>query len=163
HERALAFTRGHPLALALLADVAVQSDGVPAEPVGPQVLGVLLRSLVGSAPTSLHRTALEASSQVLVTTEPLLAAMLGIEDAQQCAVSVVRSADGAPAGLIIAPTLNDAAPSDPAVRAARRHLGDDPAGEVLLVRHWLDGHAYQSVSAVVTCIMLHLLRRYLTT
>lgn len=82
HAHALAFTHGHPLALALLADVAAQSDG-SAEPATPEVLAVLLDSLIGTVPTSAHLAALEACSQVAVTTEPLLAALLDRPDARE--------------------------------------------------------------------------------
>ncbi|SDW39222.1 AAA ATPase domain-containing protein [Amycolatopsis xylanica] len=83
HGRALAFTHGHPLALALLADVSAQSDGLPETTATPEVLRVLLHSLIGTVPTPDHRAALEASAQVLVTTEPLLAAMLGLRNARE--------------------------------------------------------------------------------
>jgi hypothetical protein len=79
HDRALAFTHGHPLALALLADVA---DQAPADVATPEVLAVLLHSLVGAVPSGDHLAALEACSQVAVTTEPLLAALLGVPDAR---------------------------------------------------------------------------------
>jgi energy-coupling factor transporter ATP-binding protein EcfA2 len=92
HDPALAFTHGYPLALALLADVCAQSssgtappadDAVPAAAANPEVLGILLRSLVGSAPSPAHLAALEATSQVLVTTEPLLAALLDVPHARE--------------------------------------------------------------------------------
>ncbi|MGW4213320.1 ATP-binding protein [Lentzea sp. NPDC004789] len=79
HEPALAFTHGHPLALALLADVGA----VPTPTSAPEVLNTLLRSLIGSVPTPAHLTALEACSQVLVVTEPLLAALLDTPDVRE--------------------------------------------------------------------------------
>jgi hypothetical protein len=82
-EEALAFTRGHPLALALVADVMAQRS----EPLGiaamPGVLTGLLGSLVDSVPTTAHRLALEACAQVLTTTEPLLARLLEVDDAHE--------------------------------------------------------------------------------
>lgn len=77
HDGALAFTHGHPLALALLADVVAQSAGDEPVAATPEVLMVLLDSLVRSVPSEAHLAALEACSQVAVTTEPLLAALLG--------------------------------------------------------------------------------------
>ena len=58
---ALAFTHGHPLALALLADVVAQSERDEPVAATPEVLKVLLDSLVGSAvPSALsHLAALE--------------------------------------------------------------------------------------------------------
>jgi len=74
-ESALAFARGHPLALALAAELGPNLPDRPGVPDAPlrELLGVLLDTV----PTPLHRAALEASSQVLVTTEPLLAALIG--------------------------------------------------------------------------------------
>ncbi|WP_214107630.1 P-loop NTPase [Acrocarpospora catenulata] len=78
---ALEFTRGHPLALALVADVSAQRrfSAVSAQ----EVLGELLRGFVETVPSSLHRQALEACALVLATTEPLLAALLGLDDASE--------------------------------------------------------------------------------
>jgi hypothetical protein len=80
---ALGFARGHPLALALAAEVApaIERGAVPAG--GPDVVRDLLAGLLDAVPGRLHRSALEASAQVLVTTEPLLAAMLGEPDAHE--------------------------------------------------------------------------------
>ncbi|WP_131736015.1 AAA family ATPase [Actinomadura roseirufa] len=74
-DAALDFTRGHPLALALVADARVHRRP-GAAPAAPDVIAALLRSLVDTVPSSDHRAALEACAQVLGLTEPLLAAML---------------------------------------------------------------------------------------
>ena len=82
HAEALAFTHGHPLALALLADVARPAGAVPdGETV--EMLGVLLDALVGSVPSPAHLAALEAAAQVAAVTEPLLAALLDVPDARE--------------------------------------------------------------------------------
>jgi hypothetical protein len=99
HESALAFTHGHPLALALLADVGA----VPTPTSAPEVLNTLLRSLIGAVPTPSHLTALEACSQVLVVTEPLLAALLDTADVREIFgwlrdLSIV---DYSPRGLVL--------------------------------------------------------------
>ncbi|MFK8844621.1 AAA family ATPase [Streptomyces sp. Ac-502] len=95
-EQGLAFTRGHPLALALVADVAALGGEAAGPEPSPQVVRALLASLLEAVPTPLHRTALEASSQVLSTTEPLLAALLDVPDARPyfdwlCGLSAVES------------------------------------------------------------------------
>jgi hypothetical protein len=77
---ALAFTRGHPLALALVADVAPQRPFAVAE--APEVVKALLRSLVDAVPSPRHRLALEGSALVLSTTEPLLGALLDQPEAE---------------------------------------------------------------------------------
>jgi hypothetical protein len=83
HSEALAFTRGHPLALALVADVVAQGAGPlpPAEM--PDLVNTLVGSLVETVPSPRHLSALEACAQVLATTESLLAELLGIDDAHE--------------------------------------------------------------------------------
>ncbi|MFH8404186.1 hypothetical protein ACH4FX_05335 [Streptomyces sp. NPDC018019] len=81
-DRGLACARGHPLALALVADVAAHGGEAAGAGPTPQVVRTLLARLLEAVPTPLHRTALEASSQVLSTTEPLLAALLQVADAR---------------------------------------------------------------------------------
>jgi hypothetical protein len=78
---ALAFARGHPLALVLAAEIGASLAGRPG-PTGAPVEAVreLLAVLLDSVPGPRHRAALEASSQVRVTTEPLLAAVLNEPD-----------------------------------------------------------------------------------
>ncbi|RSO02425.1 AAA family ATPase [Streptomyces sp. WAC 06783] len=95
-DQGLAFTRGHPLALALVADVAAHGGEAAGADPSPQIVRALLASLLEAVPTPLHRTALEASSQVLSTTEPLLAALLQVADARPyfdwlCGLSAVES------------------------------------------------------------------------
>jgi len=75
---ALAFTRGYPLALALVADVAAQRRFSVAE--APEVVKALLHSLVDSVPSPQHRLALEGSALVMSVTEPLLAALVDQQD-----------------------------------------------------------------------------------
>jgi hypothetical protein len=78
HEKILAFTRGHPLALSLVADVFDQRPGLHFQPTAvPDVLKMLLEQLLQQVPGPAHRVALEACALVRVTSEPLLAAMLG--------------------------------------------------------------------------------------
>ncbi|MFE3760555.1 AAA family ATPase [Streptomyces sp. NPDC059104] len=83
HLPIIGFTHGHPLALALMADVhghsTAHGHGDPAQP--PRVVSALVAALLDAVPGPLHRAALEAYSQVLVTTEPLLAVLLDVPDA----------------------------------------------------------------------------------
>lgn len=75
---ALAFTRGHPLALALIADALGRGDDPAAfDPRGePEVIRVLLERLVREVPSARHRLALEACAIARVTTEALIAEAL---------------------------------------------------------------------------------------
>lgn len=78
----LAFTRGHPLALALIADAFDQHPAMIFQPSeAPDIIAPLLERFVQGTPTPTHRAALEACALVRLTTEPLLAALLDLPDA----------------------------------------------------------------------------------
>jgi hypothetical protein len=78
---AIHFTHGHPLALALVADVSAQR---PFSSISAQeVMAALLKSFVDTVPSPLHQQALEACALVAATTEPLLAALLGLPAADE--------------------------------------------------------------------------------
>ncbi|HYE94865.1 MAG TPA: ATP-binding protein [Rubricoccaceae bacterium] len=80
----LGFTRGHPLALSLVADLFEQRPGFHFEPeAAPDVITALLEQFVQRVPGPAHRAALEACALVRVTTEALLAEMVGVEDAHE--------------------------------------------------------------------------------
>jgi hypothetical protein len=77
----LDFTRGHPLALCLLAEAQLRTPESPFNPdESPDVIRVLLRQFLQDVPGPLHRAAVEAAAVVRVTTEPLLAHLLGVDD-----------------------------------------------------------------------------------
>ncbi|MFF9580485.1 ATP-binding protein [Streptomyces achromogenes] len=74
----LAFTGGHPLALALAAEVAVREPaGATRWKPSMDVVATLLSRLVGEVPSPLHRRALEVCARVHMTTETLLRVVLG--------------------------------------------------------------------------------------
>jgi len=76
-EAALAFTRGHPLALALVGDAVRRRPDVPFDPDdAPDVVGALLRRFIADVPGPDHRLALEACALARGTTESLLAALV---------------------------------------------------------------------------------------
>jgi hypothetical protein len=81
-EEAIGFTHGHPLALALCADVLQQGG---AEGLTPErsldVLRALVKRFTEGIPSALHRQALEVCAHARVTTEALLAAAIGPEHA----------------------------------------------------------------------------------
>jgi hypothetical protein len=100
HAAVLDFTHGHPLALSLVADLLRSEDGSgpsPAWRVGasggsasgevfrpldaPGVVRTLLERFAERVPGDLHRRALGVCAHARVTTEPLLAGVLGAEDA----------------------------------------------------------------------------------
>jgi hypothetical protein len=74
HDTVVAFTHGHPLALALVGELGKQSDFDPSG--SPDVLGSLLERLLSDVPGPSYRDAVYASAQVRVTDEGVLAALL---------------------------------------------------------------------------------------
>jgi hypothetical protein len=84
HAAALAFTHGHPLALALVADVLGRDETVASfDPASePEVIRILLERLVRDMPDARHRLALEVCTLARVTTERMLAEVLREEDAR---------------------------------------------------------------------------------
>jgi hypothetical protein len=82
HPSVLAFTHGHPLALALVADLLTRGDQQGFSPEdAPDVVRVLLERFVQQVPSAAHRRALEICARTRVTTEALLAEVLGPADA----------------------------------------------------------------------------------
>lgn len=83
HERVLAFTHGHPLALSLVADTHAQRPGGDLDlGADPDIIKTLLDRLVMKVPSPAHRVALEACAMVHYMTEPLLAEMVATTDAR---------------------------------------------------------------------------------
>lgn len=79
----LAFTRGHPLALALVADAFAQHPTMHFQPDdAPDIIATLVERFMQGAPTPAHQAALEVCAMVRLTTEGLLGAMLGLDDAR---------------------------------------------------------------------------------
>ncbi|MFI7671970.1 AAA family ATPase [Nocardia sp. NPDC049526] len=87
HDQVLAATHGHPLALSLLVDVIRQHDQdhraiteVDLRDT-PDVVRVLLERIIAAVPSPRHRRALEVCAHTRVTTEEMLRAVLGGDDA----------------------------------------------------------------------------------
>ncbi|MFV9455363.1 ATP-binding protein [Rhodococcus sp. NM-2] len=83
HERICQVTHGHPLALSLLADVASRGGEVAADPLTPDLIGVLMQRFIEVVPSPVHRRALEVCALARVTTESLLRDVLELDDAHQ--------------------------------------------------------------------------------
>ncbi len=78
----LDFTHGHPLALSLVAEVFAQRPGfVFRAEETPDIVKMLLEQLVQKVPGPAHRAALETCALVRLTTEGLIAEVLGVDDA----------------------------------------------------------------------------------
>lgn len=82
HDRLLAVTHGHPLALSLLVDVVAGGGAVPGgrDPLPPDVVANLVRRFVDVVPSDTHRRALEVCAIARVTTESLLRDVLEADD-----------------------------------------------------------------------------------
>ncbi len=84
HTTVLDFTHGHPLALSLVADVFAQRPNFHFQPEhAPDVIKALLEQFANKVPGPAHRAALEACVLLRLTTESLLAEMLGVADAHE--------------------------------------------------------------------------------
>ncbi len=84
HSSVIAFTHGHPLALALAAEHVRQDPASPFTLDGaPDVVQTLLQRFLTVAPSKAHRSALEGASLVQALTEPLLASLLETDDAYE--------------------------------------------------------------------------------
>lgn len=83
HDSLLKFTRGHPLALSLLADVVKETgeEFKPEESV--DVIGALVERFIEAVPNESCRAALEVCALARVTTEPLLRAAVRNADAAE--------------------------------------------------------------------------------
>lgn len=80
-QRVLDFTHSYPLALSLVADLYDQRPGFHFYPESaPDLVKVLIEQLLQRVPGRVHRSALEASALVRVTTESVLAEMLDLSD-----------------------------------------------------------------------------------
>jgi hypothetical protein len=83
HDELVELAHGHPLGLSLLADVVVRGGEAAADPLTPDLVGILLRRFVEVVPSALHRRALEVCALARVTTEALLREVLRLEDAHE--------------------------------------------------------------------------------
>lgn len=78
------FTHGHPLALSLVADLFAQHPNRHFSPEeSPDMVQVLLGQFMQKAPSPAHKTALEVCAMAHVTSESLLASVMGLEDASE--------------------------------------------------------------------------------
>jgi hypothetical protein len=77
-DRLIRLGRGHPLALALLADAADSDAAVPARLAdAPDLIAALMESLLREAPTDAHMAGLATCAKVWLTTEDLLRETVG--------------------------------------------------------------------------------------
>jgi hypothetical protein len=135
HERLVEVSRGHPLALSLLVDVAVRGGAATVDPLTPDLVGTLVRRFVDAVPDARRRGALEVCALARVTTEPLLRETLALQDAHAlfawlCDLSFVEAG---PDGVFPHELARDVLDADLRWR--------DPAGYKALFRR-VRGHTY---------------------
>jgi hypothetical protein len=83
HERIVHVSHGHPLGLALLAEVAVRGGELAIDPLPPDLVAILLQRFVEVLPSDQHRRALEVCALARATTETLLRDALDLDDAHE--------------------------------------------------------------------------------
>lgn len=83
HAHITSVTHGHPLGLALLADVVSHGGAVVDDALPPDLVGILVQRFVEVIPGELHRRALAVCALARVTTESLLRGALGLADAHE--------------------------------------------------------------------------------
>jgi hypothetical protein len=81
-DRIVRLGRGHPLALALLADAALTGDVPGSIADAPDIVSALMASLVLQAPSDAHLIGLATCAKALLTTEDLLRRTVGDEAPQ---------------------------------------------------------------------------------
>ena len=113
----LNFTYGHPLALSLVVDIFAQRPETSSHlqfETTPGVVNMLLKRLVQKVPGPAHRAALEACALVHVTTEALLAEMLGVAEAHELFdwLQQLSFIETGPAGLFPHDLVRDALTAD---------------------------------------------------
>ena len=80
----LDFTHSYPLALSLVADLYDQRPGFHFKAIeAPDVIKILLEQFLQQVPGPAHRAALESCALVRVTTESLLAQLVGLPDVNE--------------------------------------------------------------------------------
>ena len=85
HDEAMAFTRGHPLALSLIADMLTREDRFAPSRLDsePEIVRLLLETFVQKIPTRDHRRALHACVTTWATTEAIVAAAVERSDVRE--------------------------------------------------------------------------------
>lgn len=123
HEAILRLTYGHPLALSLAAELASEGP-TPDQPdtQSAEVMTALVRRFVSSAPTVLHRQALEIASVAHRTTQATLVAALRLEGQDETARNLyewlrgLSTMEQGPTGLFPHDVVRDAIFEDLRVR-----------------------------------------------
>jgi hypothetical protein len=133
---AVAFARGHPLALSLAAEALTRAPELPLRAGESEVVQALVQTWMESVSGAAQRAAFEATAAVHTITEPLLAALVPDGDAHAlfrwlAGLSMVQAS---PAGLHLHDLTSDVISADlrwrnPArwrdlLERARRHLTD---------------------------------------
>lgn len=84
HQNILDFAHGHPMALALIADLFHQKQSLQFQPEdAPDIIHTLLSLFVQQVPGPAHRIALEISSLMRATSEPVLSEIMGLSDVHE--------------------------------------------------------------------------------
>ncbi|MDM0047530.1 AAA family ATPase [Variovorax sp. J22R115] len=149
HDEALAFARGNPLALALLADLLVH-PGAPASvvPAEGEVVQALVQRFTRDAATGRQRDALRVAAFARHTTLPMLSAVIGPDAASPLfewlrGLSFMRAG---PHGLVPHDLVREVLVADA--------LWRDAAGSEAL-RRAINRHCYECIAASTGSDRLH--------
>lgn len=168
-ESVIAFTHGHPLALALVAEMYAQGRRVG--PVRaeqePELVRVLLERFVDQVPSPRHRAALEVCAHVRVTTEDVLAELLGDEDAGELFawLRTLSFIEPGPHGLFPHDLARDVLDADLRWRNPARYRELHAAARASVVRRIQTAEGARQERALFDFLFMHranpLMNRYL--
>jgi hypothetical protein len=118
----MALGRGHPLTMALLADLAASGEVPDTLADAPNLLSALVESLLGDVPSDAHLTGLATSAIAWLTTEELLAEMVGADAAEVWQWLARRPfVTGTPRGLFAHDLVRDVLEAEFERRAPERY------------------------------------------
>jgi hypothetical protein len=154
----LRFTRGYPLALSLAVEVLIQRPNSRFEgAASPDIVKVLLERFVAGVPSVAHRAALEACSQLRVTSEPLLAAMLDVTDVREVFewLRDLAFISIGPRGLFPHDLAREALAADLKWRNPPWHAELHERARAFYMREFERSHGHEQYLALLDLIFLH--------
>lgn len=154
----LDFTHSYPLALSLVADLYDQRPGFVFRPeAATDIVKTLIEHLLRQVPGQIHRTALEASALVRVTTESLLAEMVGAQHAGEL-FAWLRSLsfmDARPGGLFPHDLAREALVTDLRWRNPDGYADLHRRARTYYIKHIEQGRSAEQQLALFDLIFLH--------
>jgi hypothetical protein len=151
-------TRGHPLALTLVADVLEQRPGQAFHLAdAPDVIRTLLERFVQKVPSTRHRMALEACALLRLTTESLLEEVLEGDDAHELFgwLRELSFVDTGPLGLFPHDLARDALSADLRWRNPERYAELHDRARAYYARRLQQTHGVEQQRVLSDYVFLH--------